>query len=71
MGCLLGCLVSSDSIQKSFCGICSSFKYSFDEFVGEKEVFPSYSSAILGLPSCAYSIMLALFGYYLNSYELM
>ena len=33
-----------------FCGICSVFKCSFDEFVGEKVVSPSYSSAILGLP---------------------
>ena len=28
----------------------SVFKCSFDEFVGEKVVSPSYSSAILGLP---------------------
>ena len=26
IGCLSGCLVSSDSIQKLFCGICSVFK---------------------------------------------
>ena len=50
MGCLSGCLVSSDSIQKLFCGICSAFKCSFDEFVGEKVVSLSYSSAILGPP---------------------
>ena len=48
--CLFGCLVSSASIQKRFCGICSAFKWSFDEFVGEKEVSPSYSSAVLGPP---------------------
>ena len=29
---------------------CSAFKWSFDEFVGEKVVSPSYSSAILGPP---------------------
>ena len=52
MGCLSGCLMSSASIQKLFCGICSAFKCSFDEFVGEKVVSPSYSSAILGLPLC-------------------
>ena len=46
MGCLFGCLMSSASIQKLFCGICSAFKCSFDEFVGEKMVSPSYSSAI-------------------------
>ena len=49
MGCLSGCLVSSASVQKLFCGICSAFKWSFDEFVGEKVVSPSYSSTILGL----------------------
>ena len=48
--CLSGCLMSSASIQKLFCGICSAFKCSFDELVGEKVVSPSYSSAILGLP---------------------
>ena len=50
MGCFSGCLVSSASIQKLFCGICSAFKCSFDEFVGEKVVSLSYSSTILGLP---------------------
>ena len=48
MGWLSGCLVSSASIRKLFCGICSAFKPSFDEFVGEKVVSQSYSSAILG-----------------------
>ena len=50
MGFLFGCLVSSASVQKLFCGICSAFKWSFNEFVGEKVVSPSYSSAILGSP---------------------
>ena len=50
MGCFSGCLMSSASIQKLFCGIYSVFKCSFDEFVGEKVVSPSYSSAILGRP---------------------
>ena len=50
MGCLSGCLMSSASIQKFFCGICPAFKCSFDAFVEEKVVFPSYSSAILGPP---------------------
>ena len=36
MGCLLGCLVSYASIQKLFCGSCSSFKWSFAEYMGEK-----------------------------------
>ena len=48
MICFSGCLMSSASIQKLFCGIYSAFKCSFDEFVGEKVVFPSYSSTILG-----------------------
>ena len=34
-GLLSGCLMSSASIQKLFCGIYSAFKCSFDEFVGE------------------------------------
>ena len=38
-------------IQKLFCGIYSTFKCSFDEFVGEKVFSPSYSSAILAPPS--------------------
>ena len=38
MGCLYGCLVSSLRVQKLFCGSCSAFKRSFDEFVGEKVV---------------------------------
>ena len=41
MGCLSGCLMSSASIQKLFCRICSAFKCSFNEFVGEKVVSPS------------------------------
>ena len=50
MGCFSGCLMSSASIQMLFCGIYSVFKCSFDEFVGEKVVSPSYYSAILGPP---------------------
>ena len=50
MGYLSGCLMSSASIQKLFCGICSVFKCFFNEFVGEKVVSLSYSSAILGPP---------------------
>ena len=50
MGCFSGCLMSSASIQKLFCGICSAFKCSFDEFVREKVVSLSYSSAVLGPP---------------------
>ena len=51
MGYFSGCLMSSASIQKLFCGIYLAFKCSFDEFVGEKVVSPSYSSAIF-LRSC-------------------
>ena len=50
LDCLSGCLVSLASVQKLFCGSCFTFKWSFDEFLGEKVVYPSYSSAILGLP---------------------
>ena len=62
MGCLSGCLVSSASVQKLFCGICSAFRWSFDEFVGEKVVSPSYSSAMLGLPPLS-SFLMNLFSY--------
>ena len=50
LGCVSGCLMSSAGIQKLFCGIYSTFKCSFDEFVGEKVFSPSYCSAILALP---------------------
>ena len=50
MGCFSGCLMSSASIQKLFCSINTAFKCSFDEFVGEKVVSSSYSSATLGSP---------------------
>ena len=50
VGCLSGCLMSSASIQKLFCGICLVFECSFDEFVEEKVVSLFYSSAILGPP---------------------
>ena len=50
MICFSGCLMSSASIQKLFCGIYSALKCSFYEFVTEKVVSPSYSSAILGPP---------------------
>ena len=54
MGCFSGCLTSSAGIQKLFCGIYSAFKCSFDEFVGEKVVSPSYSSAILAPPTFSF-----------------
>ena len=50
MGRLSGCLVSSASVQKLFCGSCSAFKWYFDEFWGEKVVSPTYSSTIVGPP---------------------
>ena len=50
MSCFSGCLMSSASIQKLFCGIYSALKCSFDEFLREKVVSPSYSSTILGPP---------------------
>ena len=51
MGCFSRCLMTSASIQKLFCGICSVLKCSFDEFVGEKGVSPSYFSAIFSTSS--------------------
>ena len=63
MSRLSGYLVSSASIQKLFCGSCSAFKWSFDEF-GENVVSPFYSSAILGPPptpgSCLYTRLASL-----------
>ena len=50
LGCFSGCLRSSAGIQELFCGIYSTFKCSFDEFVGEKVFSPSYSSVILAPP---------------------
>ena len=50
ISCLSGCLMSSAGIQKLFCVIYLALKCSFDEFVGEKVVSRSYSSAVLGLP---------------------
>ena len=51
MGCFSGRLMTSASDEKLFCEVCSAFSYSFDEFVGEKVVSRSYSSAILAPPS--------------------
>ena len=39
--------MSAASDQKLFCKLCSPFCCSFDEFVEEKVISPSYSSAIL------------------------
>ena len=50
IGLLFWCLMSSTGIKNLFCGIYSLFKCSFDEFLGEKVVSPSYSSSILGPP---------------------
>ena len=52
MICFSGCLMFPASIQKVFFfnGIYSALKRSFDEFVREKVVSPSYCSAILGQP---------------------
>ena len=54
LGYLSGCLMSSASIQKLFCGMCSAFKCSFVEFVGEKMVSLPYSPTILGPPPHVY-----------------
>ena len=40
MGWFSGSLVSSASVQKLFCGSCSAFKWSFDEFVWGGSDFP-------------------------------
>ena len=48
--CLSGYLWSPARIQKLLCGNCSTYRWSFDVFVGEKLVSLSYSSAILKPP---------------------
>ena len=50
LGCFSGHLMSAASDQKLFCKLCSPFCCSFDEFVEEKVISPSYSSAILTPP---------------------
>ena len=50
MGCFSGRLMTSASDQKMFCEVCSAFGYSFDEFLGERVVSPSYFSAVLVPP---------------------
>ena len=55
MGCFSGCLMSAASDQMLFCKLCSQISCSFDEFVGEKVVSPSYSSTIL-TPPCSHEI---------------
>ena len=53
MDCFSGCLMSSASIQKLFCGIYSGFKCSFDEFVGRKwpphPIPPPYKSQAISI----------------------
>ena len=51
MGYFSGCLMSSASIQKLFWEFTQRLNVLFDEVVGKKVVFPSYSSATLGPPS--------------------
>ena len=50
MGCFSRRLMSAASDQKLFCKLCSPFCCSFNEFVEEKVISPSYSSAILTPP---------------------
>ena len=60
-GCFSGRLMFSASDQKLFCEVCSAFNCSFDEFVGEKVVSLSYSSAIwLPQKSLQYSKVISL-----------
>ena len=56
MICFSGCLMSFASIQKLFREVCSALKCSFEEFVREKVVSPSYSSAILGPTSGSFQM---------------
>ena len=56
MGCFSGRLMSAARDQKLFCKLCSPFCCSFNEFVEEKVISPSYSSAILTPPSLFLSL---------------
>ena len=62
MGCFSGRLMSSASDQKLFCGVCSVIKCSFDEFVGEKVVSLSYSSAVFDQPPFSYCTLHIIWG---------
>ena len=62
MGCFSGRLMSSASDQKLFCILSSPFCCSFDEFVEEKVISPSYSSAILTPPSKAMVFPVVVYG---------
>ena len=59
VGCFSELLMTSVSDQELFCEVCFAFNCSFHEFVGEKVVSPSYSSAILAPPpgSCFQHIL--------------
>ena len=50
MDCFSGRLMSTASDQKLFCKLCSPFCCSFNEFVEENVITPSYTSAILTPP---------------------
>ena len=58
MGCFSGHLMSAASDQKLFCQLCSPFCCSFNEFLEEKVISPSYSSAILTPPPPIFIIAL-------------
>ena len=70
MSCFSGHLMSSASGQKLFCEVCTAFKCSFDEFVGEKVVSPSYSSAILAPPPLLAFFKLLVFSVHLHIFIL-
>ena len=55
MGWLSGCLVSSASIQKLFCGSCSAFKYLLMNWWGRK-----WSPCPIPLPSWDHPFLLAI-----------
>ena len=67
MRCFSGCLMSSASIQKFFCGICLALKCSFDEFVGDKVVSSPCSSTVFLLDSLYFLVRKGL----INSYRLI
>ena len=64
MGCFSGAWCPLPAFRSCFVEFAQrSNKWSFDEFVGEKVVSPSYSSAILGPPPSFISILFSFFLY--------
>ena len=65
VSCLLGSLRSSASVQRVFCGSCSTCRCISDVFVGKEVICMSYSSIILKV------LLLILFVLFSHCYEMI